>query len=389
MNLHEYQAKQLFAGYGIPVLPGKAASSPEEAVDAARELGGEEWVVKAQIYAGGRGKAGGVQRIKGLEQLKETVARLLSEPLKTPQTGKKGLPVNTVLVERTATVARELYLGVLVDRSRERVTFIASDAGGMEIEEVAAESPEKIITIAVDPVVGLQPYQCRRVGFALQLEMEQIKVLTRIMSGLYRLFLEKDASLLEINPLSVTNTGELLALDAKMNVDDNALYRQQPLAALHDETQEDPRELEARRYGLNYVALDGSIGCMVNGAGLAMATMDLITLAGGEPANFLDVGGGTTADKVAEAFKLILSDHKVKAILVNIFGGIVRCDLIAEGVITAVKEVGIDIPVVVRLEGTNAEQGRRLLEESGLSIVPAQQLSEAARKVVQLAGGRL
>ena len=389
MNLHEYQAKQLFAGYGIPVLPGKAASSPEEAVDAARELGGEEWVVKAQIYAGGRGKAGGVQRIKGLERLKETVARLLSEPLKTPQTGKKGLPVNTVLVERTATVARELYLGVLVDRSRERVTFIASDSGGMEIEEVAAESPEKIITIAVDPVVGLQPYQCRRVGFALQLEMEQIKVLTRIMSGLYRLFLEKDASLLEINPLSVTDTGELLALDAKMNVDDNALYRQQPLAALHDETQEDPRELEARRYGLNYVALDGSIGCMVNGAGLAMATMDLITLAGGEPANFLDVGGGTTADKVAEAFKLILSDHKVKAILVNIFGGIVRCDLIAEGVITAVKEVGIDIPVVVRLEGTNAEQGRRLLEESGLSIVPAQQLSEAARKVVQLAGGRL
>ncbi len=389
MNLHEYQAKQLFAGYGIPVLPGKAASSPEEAVDAARELGGEEWVVKAQIYAGGRGKAGGVQRIKGLERLKETVARLLSEPLKTPQTGKKGLPVNTVLVERTATVARELYLGVLVDRSRERVTFIASDAGGMEIEEVAAESPEKIITIAVDPVVGLQPYQCRRVGFALQLEMDQIKVLTRIMSGLYRLFLEKDASLLEINPLSVTDTGELLALDAKMNVDDNALYRQQPLAALHDETQEDPRELEARRYGLNYVALDGSIGCMVNGAGLAMATMDLITLAGGEPANFLDVGGGTTADKVAEAFKLILSDHKVKAILVNIFGGIVRCDLIAEGVITAVKEVGIDIPVVVRLEGTNAEQGRRLLEESGLSIVPAQQLSEAARKVVQMAGGRL
>ncbi len=389
MNLHEYQAKQLFAGYGIPVLPGKAASSPEEAVDVARELGGEEWVVKAQIYAGGRGKAGGVQRIKGLERLKETVARLLSEPLKTPQTGKKGLPVNTVLVERTATVARELYLGVLVDRSRERVTFIASDAGGMEIEEVAAESPEKIITIAVDPVVGLQPYQCRRVGFALQLEMDQIKVLTRIMSGLYRLFLEKDASLLEINPLSVTDTGELLALDAKMNVDDNALYRQQPLAALHDETQEDPRELEARRYGLNYVALDGSIGCMVNGAGLAMATMDLITLAGGEPANFLDVGGGTTADKVAEAFKLILSDHKVKAILVNIFGGIVRCDLIAEGVITAVKEVGIDIPVVVRLEGTNAEQGRRLLEESGLSIVPAQQLSEAARKVVQMAGGRL
>jgi len=389
MNLHEYQAKQLFAEYGIPVLPGKAAGSPEEAVDAARELGGEEWVVKAQIYAGGRGKAGGVQRVKGLERLKETVTRLLSEPLKTPQTGKKGLPVNTVLVERTATVARELYLGVLVDRSRERVTFIASDAGGMEIEEVAAESPEKIITIAVDPVVGLQPYQCRRVGFALQLEMDQIKVLTRIMSGLYRLFLEKDASLLEINPLSVTATGELLALDAKMNVDDNALYRQQPLAALHDETQEDPRELEARRYGLNYVALDGSIGCMVNGAGLAMATMDLITLAGGEPANFLDVGGGTTADKVAEAFKLILSDHKVKAILVNIFGGIVRCDLIAEGVITAVKEVGIDIPVVVRLEGTNAEQGRRLLEESGLSIVPAQQLSEAARKVVQLAGGRL
>ncbi len=389
MNLHEYQAKQLFAEYGVPVLPGRAVSSQEEAVTAAQALGGEEWVVKAQIHAGGRGKAGGVRRVQGIAALKEAVADLLGKPLVTPQTGKKGLPVNTLLIEQTAAVVRELYLGVLVDRSRERVTFIASDAGGMEIEEVAAETPEKIITIAVDPVVGLQPYQCRRVGFALQLDAGQIKELTRIMSGLYRLFEEKDASLLEINPLCVTGEGKLVALDAKMNLDDNALYRQPALAALQDTSQEDPRELEAHRYGLNYVALDGTIGCMVNGAGLAMATMDLITLAGGEPANFLDVGGGTTADKVAEAFKLILSDHKVKAILVNIFGGIVRCDLIAEGVITAVKEVGIDIPVVVRLEGTNAEQGRALLEESGLSIVPAQRLSDAARKVVQLAGGRI
>ncbi len=389
MNLHEYQAKQLFAEYGVPVLPGRAVSSQEEAVTAAQALGGEEWVVKAQIHAGGRGKAGGVRRVQGIAALKEAVADLLGKPLVTPQTGKKGLPVNTLLIEQTAAVVRELYLGVLVDRSRERVTFIASDAGGMEIEEVAAETPEKIITIAVDPVVGLQPYQCRRVGFALQLDAGQIKELTRIMSGLYRLFEEKDASLLEINPLCVTGEGKLVALDAKMNLDDNALYRQPALAALRDTSQEDPRELEAHRYGLNYVALDGTIGCMVNGAGLAMATMDLITLAGGEPANFLDVGGGTTADKVAEAFKLILSDHKVKAILVNIFGGIVRCDLIAEGVITAVKEVGIDIPVVVRLEGTNAEQGRALLEESGLSIVPAQRLSDAARKVVQLAGGRI
>ncbi len=389
MNLHEYQAKQLFAEYGVPVLPGKAVSSPEEAATAAQELGGDEWIVKAQIYAGGRGKAGGVQRVKGIKALRDAAAGLLGKPLKTSQTGKRGLPVNVVLIERTATIARELYLGVLVDRSRERVTFIASDAGGMEIEEVAAETPEKIITIAVDPVVGLQPYQCRRVGFAMQLDPGQIKGLTRIMSALYRLFEEKDASLLEINPLCVTEEGELVALDAKMNLDDNALYRQPALAELHDVTQEDPRELEARRYGLNYVALDGTIGCMVNGAGLAMATMDLITLAGGEPANFLDVGGGTTADKVAEAFKLILSDNKVKAILVNIFGGIVRCDLIAEGVVTAVKEVGIDIPVVVRLEGTNAEQGRALLEGSGLSIVPAQRLSDAARKVVQLAGGRI
>ncbi len=389
MNLHEYQAKQLFANYGVPVLPGKAVQSPEEAAAAIHELGGDEWVVKAQIYAGGRGKAGGVKRVKGVDALKEAVAQLLEKPLRTPQTGKKGLPVNVVLIERIATVARELYLGVLVDRSRERVTFITSDAGGMEIEEVAAETPEKILTIAVDPVVGLQPYQCRRVGFAMQLGTEQIKVLTRIMMGLYRLFEEKDASLLEINPLCVTEEGELIALDAKMNLDDNALYRQQALAELRDTHQEDPRELEARCYGLNYVALDGTIGCMVNGAGLAMATMDLITLAGGEPANFLDVGGGTTADKVAEAFKLILSDTKVKAILVNIFGGIVRCDLIAEGVIAAVRDVGIDIPVVVRLEGTNAEQGRALLEESGLSIVSAQRLSDAARKVVQLAGGRI
>ncbi len=389
MNLHEYQAKQLFAEYGVPVLPGTPVTSLDEAVSAAQQLGGNEWMVKAQIHAGGRGKVGGVKLVAGEEQLKAAVSELLGKRLVTSQTGKEGLPVNTVLIEQTAPIARELYLGVLVDRSRERVTFIASEAGGMDIEQVAAEMPEKIITLAVNPVVGLQPYQCRRTGFALHLDGEQIKSLTRIMSGLYRLFKEKDASLLEINPLIVTTSGELVALDAKMNLDDNALYRQQALAEQHDESQEEPRELEARRYGLSYVALDGSIGCMVNGAGLAMATMDLIKLAGGEPANFLDVGGGTTADKVAEAFKLILSDNKVKAILVNIFGGIVRCDLIAEGVITAVKEVGIDIPVVVRLEGTNAEQGRALLSESGLSIITAERLTDAARKVVQAAGGRI
>lgn len=389
MNLHEYQAKQLFAEYGVPVLPGIPVTSLEEALSAAQQLGGNEWMVKAQIHAGGRGKVGGVKLVVGEEQLKAAVSALLGKRLITSQTGKEGLPVNTVLIEQTAPIARELYLGVLVDRSRERVTFIASQAGGMDIEQVAAETPEKIITLAVNPVVGLQPYQCRRTGFALQLEGEQIKSLTGIMSGLYRLFKEKDASLLEINPLIVTATGELIALDAKMNLDDNALYRQQELARQHDDSQEEPRELEARRYGLSYVALDGCIGCMVNGAGLAMATMDLIKLAGGEPANFLDVGGGTTADKVAEAFKLILADHKVKAILVNIFGGIVRCDLIAEGVIAAVREVGIDIPVVVRLEGTNAEQGRTLLRESGLSIIPAERLTDAARKVVQAAGGRI
>ncbi len=389
MNLHEYQAKQLFAEYGVPVLPGVPVTSLDEAVAAAQQLGGSEWVVKAQIHAGSRGKAGGVKLVSGEAQLRDAVTSLLGTRLVTDQTGKGGLPVNTVLIEQTAPIARELYLGVLVDRGRERVTFIASEAGGMDIEQVAAEMPEKIVTLAVNPVVGLQPYQCRRTGFALHLDGEQIKSLTRIMSGLYRLFKEKDASLLEINPLIVTASGELVALDAKMNLDDNALYRQQTLAEQHDESQEEPRELEARRYGLSYVALDGSIGCMVNGAGLAMATMDLIKLAGGEPANFLDVGGGTTADKVAEAFKLILSDNKVKAILVNIFGGIVRCDLIAEGVITAVREVGIDIPVVVRLEGTNAEQGRALLSESGLSIIAAERLTDAARKVVQAAGGRI
>jgi len=389
MNLHEYQAKQLFAEYGVPVLPGTPVTSLEEAVSAAHQLGGNEWMVKAQIHAGGRGKVGGVKLVAGEAQLKTAVLALLGKRLVTSQTGKEGLPVNTVLIEQTAPIARELYLGVLVDRSRERVTFIASEAGGMDIEQVAAETPEKIITLAVNPVVGLQPYQCRRTGFALQLDGEQIKALTRIMFALYRLFKDKDASLLEINPLIVTTEGELVALDAKMNLDDNALYRQPELARLHDATQEEPRELEARRFGLSYVALDGTIGCMVNGAGLAMATMDLIKLAGGKPANFLDVGGGTTADKVAEAFKLILADDKVKAILVNIFGGIVRCDLIAEGVIAAVSEMGIAIPVVVRLEGTNAEQGRVMLEQSGLSLVGAEGLTDAARKVVQAAGGKV
>ena len=389
MNLHEYQAKQLFAEYGVPVLPGVPVVSPEQVAAAAAEVGGEEWVVKAQIHAGGRGKAGGVRPASGVRQLAEVVEQMLGSRLVTPQTGKGGLPVETVLVERSMPVLRELYLAVLVDRGRERVTFVASDAGGMDIEQVAQEAPERITTVAIDPVVGLQPYQCRRVGFFLRLQGEQMKQLGRIMSGLFRLFRDKDASLLEINPLAVDGDGNLMALDAKMNLDDNALFRQPELAQLQDPGQEDPRELEARRFGLNYVSLDGSIGCMVNGAGLAMATMDLIKLAGGEPANFLDVGGGTTAEKVAEAFKLLLSDSKVKAILVNIFGGIVRCDLIAEGVIAAVREVGVELPVVVRLEGTNAEQGRMMLQQSGLSLIAAEGLTDAARRVVQAAGGRL
>jgi succinyl-CoA synthetase beta subunit len=385
MNLHEYQAKQLFSEYGIPVPAGRAVHTVPEAIAAARELGGGRWVVKAQVHSGGRGKAGGVKLVGERQELEDTVQALLGTRLVTHQSGPKGLPISTLLVERATPYTRELYLGALLDRTRSRIVFMASAAGGMEIEEVAAEHPEQILRVVVDPVVGLQPYQCRRIAFGLALDAKQAAQLARIMLALYRLYTEKDVSLVEINPLVVLEGGELLALDAKINLDGNALYRQPLLDSWRDASQEDPREHEAQQFGLNYISLDGNIACMVNGAGLAMATMDLIKLHGGEPANFLDVGGGTTADKVAEAFKIILSEPKVKAILVNIFGGIVRCDLIAEGIIKAVEQVSVNIPVVVRLEGTNVELGREMLEKSGFDITIAEDLTAAARKAVAAA----
>ncbi len=382
MNLHEYQAKALFSEYGIAVPPGKPAFSVREALAVAAELGGDEWVVKAQIHAGGRGKAGGVRKAHGQDALEAAVDALIGSRLVTHQTGPQGQPVDRMLIEQPCPVARELYLACLVDRRHERVAFIASSEGGMDIEEVAARSPEKMMRLLIDPVVGLQAYQCRRVAFAFGLDAKQAAALTKIMFGVYRLFVARDLSLVEINPLAVTQTGELVALDAKINIDENALYRQKATEDLRDPSQEDAKDHKARQFGLNYIALDGDIACMVNGAGLAMATMDLIKLHGGRPANFLDVGGGTTTDKVAEAFKLILSDANVKVILVNIFGGIVRCDLIAEGIVSAIREVGISIPVVVRLEGTNVERGRALLAESGLHIIAAEGLTEAAQTAV-------
>ena len=387
LNLHEFQAKRLFAGYRIPVPYGVAVDTPEAAREAAAEMGGDRWVVKAQAHTGGRGKAGGVVLVDSLDAVEAEARRLLGSRLVTPQTGPEGLPVSHVLVEEPSEIARELYLSLLVDRGSRRVMIMASQAGGMNIEEVAAETPEKIVTSHIQPVAGLQPWQGRRIGFALGLEGEQLRQFQKILAGLAELFQREDASLVEINPLIVTGEGELLALDAKVNLDDNALYRHKDLQAMRDPSQEDEREARAAEHGLNYISLDGNIGCMVNGAGLAMATMDLVKLHGGEPANFLDVGGGTTAERVAEAFKIILSDDKVRAVLVNIFGGIVRCDLIAEGIVNAVKEVGIEVPVVVRLEGTNAEQGRRLLDESGLELETASDLTEAAQKVVAAAEG--
>jgi succinyl-CoA synthetase beta subunit len=387
MNLHEYQAKGVFAQYGIPVPQGQVACSVTEAEHAAQALGGERWVVKAQVHAGGRGKAGGVKLVKSIAELKSEADRLLGSRLVTHQSGAEGQPINQLLIEGVSDIARELYLSVVVDRARRRVVFMASTEGGMDIEEVAAKTPEKIVSVAVDPIVGLQAYQTRQVAFALGLEGTQVRELGTIMMGLYKLFTERDASMLEINPLVVTAEGHLIALDAKVNLDESALYRQPEMVKLRDASQEDEAEYRARQHDLNYVRLDGNIGCMVNGAGLAMATMDLIKLTGGDPANFLDVGGGTTAAKVAEAFKLILSDEKVKAILVNIFGGIVRCDLIAEGIIAAVKEVDAKVPVVVRLEGTNVVQGRQMLAESGLAIQATDKLTEAAQMVVAAAEG--
>ncbi|MBI3772554.1 MAG: ADP-forming succinate--CoA ligase subunit beta [Gammaproteobacteria bacterium] len=387
MNLHEYQAKQLFAEYGVPVLKGAAVKTVAEAEAAAKTLGGNGWVIKAQVHAGGRGKAGGVKLVKSVDELKAAAQKYLGSRLVTHQTDAKGLPINTVLIESLCDIAKELYVSLMVDRSSERVVIMASAMGGMDIEEVAAKQPEALIKIVVDPVVGLMPYQCRQISFGMGLPVELAGPMTKLLTGLYKMFIEKDCSLVEINPLVITKAGELLALDAKVGIDGSALYRQKSVAAMQDASQEDPTEHEAEQHGLNYVTLDGNIGCMVNGAGLAMATMDLIKLHGGMPANFLDVGGGTTAEKVAEAFKLILADKKVKAVLVNIFGGIVRCNLIAEGIISAVKEVGVTIPVVVRLEGTNAQQGRELLDNSGLAIASALDLTDAAQKVVAASKG--
>jgi succinyl-CoA synthetase beta subunit len=386
MNLHEFQAKALFREHGIPVPEGVAMDRASGVEAAVETLGGDAWVVKAQVHAGGRGKAGGVRRVEGVKALRDAVEDLLGSRLVTHQTGAEGLPVNHVLVESLTGISRELYLSLLVDRARRRVAIMASAAGGMDIETVAAETPEKIITLHVDPAAGFMPYQGRRVAFALGLEGPQVSALVKLLARLYTLFMDADASLVEINPLVVTDGGELVALDGKINLDDNALYRHEKLAGMRDATQEDEREARAREHELNYVRLDGSIGCMVNGAGLAMATMDLIKLHGGEPANFLDVGGGTTAARVTEAFKLILSDDSVKAVFVNIFGGIVRCDLIAEGIINAVKEVHVTVPVIVRLEGTNVEQGRKLLADSGLDITPAESLTDGAQKAVAAAG---
>jgi len=388
MNLHEYQAKSLFQDYGITILPGKPASTAAEAVANAKALGGNAWLVKAQVHAGGRGKAGGVKFSKSPEEVGTAAAELLGTQLITHQSAPDGQPVNVVLVDSAADIAHELYLGAVVDRATRRVTFMASLAGGMDIEEVAATTPEKIVTIGVDPVLGIQDYQCRLMGFQLELDANQRKQLTGFLKGLYCLFIDKDLSLVEINPLAILKDGSLAALDGKINVDDNALYRQKDIAKWRDASQEDEKERRAQEFDLNYVTLDGNIACMVNGAGLAMATMDIIKLSGGEPANFLDVGGGATADRVAEAFKIIVSDIKVQAILVNIFGGIVRCDLIAEGIIQAVKEVGVDVPVVVRLEGTNVDAGKKLLAESGLAITSAENLADAATKVVAAVGGK-
>ena len=382
MNLHEYQAKQLFADYGIPVSRGIPARTPDDAAKAAEEIGGASWVVKAQVHAGGRGKAGGVKLSDSPEKVREAAAGMLGTQLVTHQTGPAGLPVNIVYVEAGSSIERELYLSLLVDRSRERVVVMASAAGGMDIEAVAAKTPEKILTIAVNPAAGLQAYQARRMGFGLGLTAEQVKQFTKFLANLYRLFVERDASLVEVNPLIVNGEGNLHALDAKIKIESNALFRQSKLIEWRDPSQEDEMENRASAHDLNYVALDGDIACMVNGAGLAMATMDLIKLHGGEPANFLDVGGGATAERVSEAFKLILSNENVRAILVNIFGGIVRCDLIAEGIIQAVKEVGVKVPVIVRLEGTNVDRGRELLAGSGLDIIAAEDLTDAAKKAV-------
>jgi succinyl-CoA synthetase beta subunit len=385
MNLHEYQSKKILASYGIPIPHGRVADTAEAAAAAARSLGGKLWVVKAQVHAGGRGKAGGVRLAHDPEAVAAAAAAMLGQRLVTRQTGAAGLPIERVYVEAGSEIARELYLSLTLNRERGRIAIIASSSGGMDIEEVAATHPEQILSVTVHPAAGLQPFQCKQLAFGIGLKPKEIEQFQSILLGLYRLYIENDASLIEINPLIVTRRGRLVALDAKLDIEANALFRHPELAALRDPGQEDPMERRASEHDLNYVSLDGNIACMVNGAGLAMATMDLIKLHGGQPANFLDVGGGATAARVTAAFELILSNPNVKAILVNIFGGIVRCDLIADGVINAVQNVGVKVPVVVRLEGTNAELARSQLERSGLAIIAASDLTDAARKAVAVA----
>jgi len=388
MNLHEYQAKALFAEYGLPVSTGYAVDTPEAAVEAARKIGGNRWVVKVQVHAGGRGKAGGVKLADSTDEVAAFAKRWLGQRLVTIQTDASGQPVSKIYVESCTDIARELYLGAVVDRSSRRVVFMASTEGGVEIEKVAHETPEKIVRQTIEPFVGAQPYQGREMAFALGLSGDQVREFTQLFMNLARLFNDLDCSLVEVNPLVVTTAGRIHCLDAKVNVDGNALYRQKRVAALHDPTQEDEREAQAAAFNLNYVALDGNIGCMVNGAGLAMGTMDLVKHHGGRPANFLDVGGGATKQAVAEAFKIILSDKSVKAVLINIFGGIVSCVTIAEGIIGAVQEVGVTVPVVVRFEGNNSVEGGKRLKESGLNIIAATSLKDAAEKAVKAAGGQ-
>jgi succinyl-CoA synthetase beta subunit len=383
MNIHEYQAKGLLAKFGVGVLSGHVAYTADEAVEAAQKLGGSVWVVKAQIHAGGRGKGGGVKVVKSLDDVRDTAKRMIGMNLVTHQTGPKGKLVKRIYVESGCDIKRELYLGMLVDRATSRITIMASTEGGVEIEEVAAKHPEKILKVAVDPASGIQPFHARQIAFGLGLEGNQIGSCTKFILAMYKAFVDLDCSIVEINPLVVTGAGDVIALDAKMNFDDNALFRHKDVEAMRDEDEEDPAELEAGKHNLNYIKLDGNIGCMVNGAGLAMATMDIIKLYGGAPANFLDVGGGATKERVTTAFKIILSDANVEGILVNIFGGIMRCDVIAEGVIAAAREVSLHVPLVVRLEGTNVELGKKILAQSGLPILSADNLADAAEKIVK------
>ena len=388
MNLHEYQAKSLFKDYGLPVSDGYAVDTADEAVEAATKIGGDRWVVKVQVHAGGRGKAGGVKLADSLDEVRAFADNWIGKNLVTFQTDEHGQPVSKIYVESCTDIDTELYLGAVVDRGSRRVVFMASTEGGVEIEKVAEETPEKILRATINPYVGAQPYQGRQLAFDLGLKGDQIKQFTNLFLGLAKLFDDLDCSLLEINPLVITTEGNIHCLDAKVNIDNNALYRQKKIAEMHDPSQEDEREAQAAEFNLNYVALDGNIGCMVNGAGLAMGTMDLVKTKGGNPANFLDVGGGATKETVSEAFKIILSDKNVKAVLINIFGGIVSCATIADGIIGAVEEVGVEVPVVVRFEGNNAEAGRKRLADSGLNIIAAKSLSDAAEQAVEAAGGK-